>query len=127
MPTHGSVCILEMLQADGSQFRAAHGRASGVELTTECIEVPGGKGQPLGPAAKKTRKHNNNKKVLFLPQTPVRGVTALLWLPQFRLSQELLCQVEMRWCQARTPLLSWLAVAEAEPVALLTLLAELWR
>lgn len=62
MPTHGSVCILEMLQADGSQFRAAHGRASGVELTTECIEVPGGKGQPLGPAAKKNQKTQQQQK-----------------------------------------------------------------
>lgn len=65
MPTHGSVCILEMLQADGSQFRAAHGRASGVELTTECIEVPGGKGQPLGPAAKKKPENTTTTKKCF--------------------------------------------------------------
>lgn len=94
--------------------------AADVELTAESVGVPGDRGQPLGPAAKK-------KKSAFTPQAPVRGVTALLWLPQFGLSQELLCQAEMRCCQARAPLLSWLAMAEAEPAALLALLAELWR
>lgn len=94
--------------------------SSDVELNIEGGGVPGGKRAAFGSCIKKI-------KVLFLPQPPVRGVTALLWLPQFGLSQELLCQAEMRWCQAGTPLLSWLAMAEAEPVALLALLAELWR
>lgn len=118
-PTRGSVCILQTLQAGGSQLAQTSLLVSSLKLATESVGVPGGNGQSFDRAAKPWA---------FLPgEVPGRGVTALFWLPQFRLSQELLCQVEIRCYQARTPLLSLLAMAEANSVALLALLAELWR
>ena len=116
----GSVCIVQMLQAGGSQLaQNSLLVASSLKLATESVGVPGGNGQPFDHGAKLWA---------FLPgEILVRGVCALFWLPQFRLSQELLCQVEIRCYPARTPLLSLLTTAEANSVALLALLAELWR
>lgn len=76
-------------------------------------------GSGFGPAAKLWA---------FLPgEVPVRHVGALFWLPRFRLSQELLSQVEIKCYQARTPLLTLLAMTESISRSACSLLAELWR
>jgi len=83
---------MQTLQAGGSQLaQNSLLVASSLKLAAESVGVPGGNGKPSDHAAKLWA---------FLPgEVPVRGVSALFyfWLPQFRLSQELLCQVERRY------------------------------